>query len=95
MGSHDGQPIPKLVSHLLHLLGHSTESRSLAMLILLEVQVRVGCTRKQQTSLLELQRSDKIPSLPLDNCLGVNTLDYSSKHLTSCSQQIAYKNFGC
>ena len=31
MGGHDGQPIPKLVGHLLHLLGHSTEPRSLAI----------------------------------------------------------------
>ena len=31
IGGHDGQPIPKLVGHLLHLLGHSTESRSLAI----------------------------------------------------------------
>ena len=30
MGGHDGQSIPKLVSHLLHLLGHATESRFLA-----------------------------------------------------------------
>ena len=31
MGGHDGQPIPKLVGHLLHLLGDATESRSLAI----------------------------------------------------------------
>ena len=31
MGGHDGQPILKLVGHLLHLLGHATESRSLAI----------------------------------------------------------------
>ena len=31
IGGHDGQSIPKLVDHLLHLLGHSTESRSLAI----------------------------------------------------------------
>ena len=27
--------------------------------------------------LLELQRSDKVPSLPLDNCLGVDTSIFS------------------
>ena len=27
---HDGQPIPKLVGHLLHLLGHTTEFRPFA-----------------------------------------------------------------
>ena len=31
MGGHDGQPIPKLVGHLLHLLGHATEFKSLAI----------------------------------------------------------------
>ena len=31
MGGHDGQPIPKLIGHLLHLLGHATEFKSLAI----------------------------------------------------------------
>ena len=31
MGGHDGQPIPKFVGHLLHLLGHATEFKSLAI----------------------------------------------------------------
>ena len=29
MGGHDGQPISKLIGHLLHLLGHATEPKSL------------------------------------------------------------------
>ena len=46
MGGHDGQPIPKLVSHLLHLamLGHATESYIWSMLV--QLGVLVGCTRK-------------------------------------------------
>ena len=31
VSGHHGQPIPKLVGHSLHLLGHATESRSLAI----------------------------------------------------------------
>ena len=42
MSGRDGQPISKLVGHLLHLLGHATES------MLVQLGVLVGCTRKPQ-----------------------------------------------
>ena len=52
MRDHDGQPIPELVSHLLHLLGHTTECRPIAITSLAQslYALRVGCTRKPQTN---------------------------------------------
>ena len=61
MSGHDGQPIPKLVGHLLHLLhllGHATESRSLSVsslyCMLVQLELLVGCTKKPQIRSINL-----------------------------------------
>ena len=57
MGGHDGQPIPKLVSHLLHLLEHATESRFLALTpqsMLVQLGVQLVKSRKPQTRSISL-----------------------------------------
>ena len=58
MSGHDGQPILKLVGHLLHLLGHATESRSLSVsslyCMLVQLGLLVGCTKKPQIRSINL-----------------------------------------
>ena len=40
MSGHDGKPIPKLVGHLLYLLGHTTECRPIAVTSLAQACMR-------------------------------------------------------
>ena len=71
MSGHDGQPIPKLVGHVLHLLGHATESCCVQSM-LVHLGVLVGCTRKPQTRSISLTtgtRADFTQQLHFDFCV--------------------------
>ena len=77
MGGHDGQPIPKFLSHLLHLLGYSTESRSLAISSLCLYNWEYKCEKavlgSNKQAFLNFRDLTKSLSLPFYNCLGVKT----------------------
>jgi hypothetical protein len=61
VSGHDGRPSPILVSHLLHLLGH-TLYQILRMLIQMYA-LRVGCIRKPQTKSTSCYLlNDRMPS---------------------------------
>ena len=71
MSGHDGQPIFKLVGHVLHLLGYATDHESCCLLV--HLGVPVGCTRKPQTRSISLTtgtRAHFAQQLHFDLCLA-------------------------